>query len=111
MCFTTLAMAEDKKMANAWNKISQSYQKRYKIGTYNVHWGPLCPSEDKLHLLGDVNEKRVIEIGAGAGQNSIVLAKQRAITTAYDISKEQLEHGKKLSKEEKVKVSFIRGDF
>ena len=104
-------MVEDKEMANAWDKISRSYQRRYQIGTSKVQWGPLCPSEDELRLLGEVNEKRVIEIGAGAGQNSIVLAKQGAITTAYDISKEQLEYGKKLARRENIKVNFVWGDF
>lgn len=104
-------MAEDKKMASAWDNISQSYQRRYQIGTSKLHWGPLCPSEEELRLLEDVRGKRVIEIGAGAGQNSIVLAKQGAIATAYDISKEQLKHGKRLAKEQMVKVNFVRGDF
>src|SRR3989344_6573483 len=104
-------MAEDKEMANAWDKISQSYQGRYQIGVSRVHWGPLCPSEEELRLLGDVKGKRVIEIGAGAGQNSIVLAKQGAVATAYDISKEQLKHCKGLAKEQGVKVEFVRGDF
>jgi 2-polyprenyl-3-methyl-5-hydroxy-6-metoxy-1,4-benzoquinol methylase len=75
-------MEEDRKMAKAWDKISPSYQNRYQIGTSRVHWGPLCPSEEELRLLGDFEGKRVIEIGSGAGQNSIVLAKQGAIATA-----------------------------
>ncbi|MBM3247037.1 class I SAM-dependent methyltransferase [Candidatus Pacearchaeota archaeon] len=104
-------MVEDRKMARAWDKISQSYQRRYQIGTSKLHWGPLCPSEEKLRLLGDVKGRRIIEIGAGAGQNSIVLAKQGAIATAYDISRKQLNHGQKLAKEQKVKVNFVRGDF
>ncbi len=104
-------MEEDKKMAEAWDKISQSYQRRYQIGTSKLHWGPLCPSEEELRLLGDVKGKRIIEIGAGAGQNSIVLSKQGAIATAYDISREQLNHGQKLAEEQKVKVNFVRGDF
>lgn len=111
MSFIILTMKEDKKMAKAWDKISPSYQRRYQIGTSQIHWGPLCPSEEELRLLGEVKGKRVIEIGAGAGQNSIVLAKQGAIVTAYDISKEQLRHGKTLAKEEDIQVDFIRGDF
>ena len=109
--FILLFMAEDKQMSKAWDKISHSYQRRYDIGTSRIHWGPLCPPEEDLRLLGDINGRRIIEVGAGAGQNSIVLAKQGAIATAFDISKEQLEHGKSLAKKQKVKVNFVRGDF
>lgn len=104
-------MGEDKNMANAWDKISPSYQRRYQIGTSKIHWGPLCPSENELKLLGEVNKKSVIEVGSGAGQNSIVLAKQGAITTAFDLSKEQLKQGKEIARRENVKVNFVRGDF
>ena len=104
-------MVEDKEMANAWYRISQSYQKRYQIGTSKLHWGPLCPPEEELKLLRDVSGKRIIEIGAGAGQNSIVLAKQGAIATAFDISKKQLKYGKELARRENVKVNFVLGDF
>lgn len=104
-------MKEDKDMARAWNTISSSYQQRYKIGTSKLHWGPLCPPESELNLLGDVYGKKVIEIGSGAGQNSIVLAKKKAIITAFDISKEQLKQGRKLARQEGVQINFVRGDF
>lgn len=98
-------------LGKAWDKISDSYQKRYKIGTSEVHWGPLCPLEKDLHLLGEVNKKKIIEIGSGAGQNSITLSKKGAITTALDISKEQLNYGRLISKEEGVNINFVNGDF
>ena len=104
-------MSHEIDMGNAWNKISKSYQKRYKIGTSDVHWGPLCPLEKDLCLLGEVNQKKIIEIGAGAGQNSIALSKKGAITTAFDISKKQLDYGKQISKKERVNVEFIEGNF
>ncbi|HTZ41841.1 MAG TPA: class I SAM-dependent methyltransferase [Candidatus Omnitrophota bacterium] len=104
-------MTEDRIMANGWDRISKSYQQRYQIGLLDVHWGPLCPTEKTLGLLGDVNGKRVIEVGSGAGQNSIVLSQHGSISTAFDISKEQLDYGKKLAEKVRVKVDFIRGDF
>ena len=104
-------MVEDKEMANAWDKISPSYQKRYDIKTNDIHWGPLCPSENKLKLLGEIKGKKIIEVGAGAGQNSIVLSNQGASVTAFDISKKQLDYGRKLAKKKNIKVNFVRGDF
>jgi len=49
---------------------------------------------------------QALEIGSGAGQNSIFLAKQGAECVAIDISKEQLAHGRKLAKAENVEVDF-----
>ena len=98
-------------MSSAWDKISQSYQERYKIGTLQMHWGPLCPTEEKLNLLGKVFGKKIIEIGAGAGQNSIVLARRGAIVTAFDISKNQIAYGQTLAKKEGIDIKFVKGDF
>jgi len=98
-------------MRSGWNEISDAYQDRYQIGTSQVHYGPLCPTEEQLHLLGDVSGKKVIELGAGAGQNSIYLAKNGAICTAIDISDRQLEHGRSIAALETVAVDFVRHSF
>jgi len=103
-------MAENN-MRSAWNEISKSYQERYKIGISKMHWGPLCPDEDSLQLLGDVSGKKIIEIGGGAGQNSMVLARKQAISTIFDISDKQLSHGVALANEEGLAVKFAQGDF
>lgn len=98
-------------MRDAWNQISQHYQTRYQIGTSKIHYGPLCPSEDELNLLGKVNGKRVLELGSGAAQNSIYLAKQGANATAIDISDAQLDHGRALAVENNVRVTFMQSAF
>jgi 2-polyprenyl-3-methyl-5-hydroxy-6-metoxy-1,4-benzoquinol methylase len=49
-----------------------------------------------------------LELGSGAGQNSIFLAKQGAQCIAIDVSEQQLEHGRKLAATEQVDVDFRR---
>lgn len=98
-------------MRSGWNEISDAYQDRYRIGTSQIHYGPLCPTEEQLCLLGDIAGKKVIELGSGAGQNSIYLAKKGAACTAVDISDRQLEHGRAMAEEEGVSVEFVRRDF
>lgn len=101
-----------KKINNAtgWNKISKSYQKRYSISTDKYYWGPLCSSEYDS-LLGNFKNKKILEVGSGAGQNSIFLAKKGARVTALDFSQEQIKHGKHLAEIEKIKIEYIQGDF
>ncbi len=97
--------------AEAWDKISDAYQSRYNISTDSYYYGPLCPNEEELQLLGNVTNKSIIEIGAGAGQNSIYLAKNGAKCTALDISEKQINYGKQLAEDNGVKVEYIVGDF
>lgn len=102
----------DAVMKEAWNTVARFYQDRYAIQTKRIHYGPLAPSEDILQLLGKIDDtKYIIELGSGAGQNAIVLAKQGAHTTAIDISGEQLAVGKRIAEEVGVEVAFVEGSF
>jgi len=100
-----------KEIKKWWNEVSQSYQKDAKIHTKSAHYGPYSPDEDKLKLLGNVKGKKILELGCGGGQCSIVFAKQGATCTGIDISTEQLKYAEKLSKKNKVKIKFIHGTF
>ena len=102
---------QNKDNQEAWNIISKSYQERYSIKTNKFYWGPLCDSEKIDKLLGEIESKNILELGSGAGQNSIYLAKKGAITTAFDISEQQLSYGKKIAEKESVDVRFVRGNY
>ncbi len=98
-------------MRQAWDAVANSYQDRYDLKTKRIHYGPLCPSEDKLQLLGDLKDKILLELGSGAGQNAIVVAKSGAKVTAIDISAEQIRYGRKLAKSSNVEVNYKVGSF
>lgn len=93
-----------------WNIDALAYQKRQKISTDHVDYGPNCPTEDDLNLLGDVQGKKIIELGCGGGQCSIALAKKGAICAGIDLSDEQIKYAKNLARENDVKVNFMQGD-
>ncbi|MBA7513722.1 2-methoxy-6-polyprenyl-1,4-benzoquinol methylase, mitochondrial [subsurface metagenome] len=99
-----------KNIREHWNIDALAYQKREKLSTEYVLYGPHCPTEDDLNLLGDVRGKEVIELGCGGAQHSIALAKKGANCTGIDLSEEQLKFAKKLIEENKVKVKLILGD-
>lgn len=97
----------DLSSARYWNDLADLYQKETRISTDDFHYGPLLPGDASLGLLPNLGKNfQCLEIGSGAGQNSIFLAKQGAQCIATDVSEAQLEHGRKLAKKEKVEVDF-----
>jgi len=56
------------------------------LGDRELVWGPEGLSESDARLLGDVAGRRVLEIGAGAGQGSRYLSAQGAQVVATDLS-------------------------
>jgi ubiquinone/menaquinone biosynthesis C-methylase UbiE len=103
-------MKEKADNRKSWSLISDSYQKRHKISTQYAHYGPNCPNENDLKLLGPVKGRRILEIGCGGGQNAIAFARQGAIATGVDRADKQIEFAKRLAEKEGVEVEFIRGD-
>lgn len=109
----------DQSSARYWDDLAELYQKETRISTDDFHYGPLLPGDAQLKLLParlrqgsgaarSSDSIRCLEIGCGAGQNSIFLAKQGAQCVAIDISEKQLEHGRKLAAAENVEVDFRR---
>jgi ubiquinone/menaquinone biosynthesis C-methylase UbiE len=94
----------------SWDRIAEHYNDRYAISCEVVHYGPLCPGEDGLRLMGDIRGKKVIDMGCGGGQNAVALAKMGARVTAVDLSSGQIKRAERLSLEEKVSIRFRRSD-
>jgi ubiquinone/menaquinone biosynthesis C-methylase UbiE len=91
---------------NKWNEISPYYQAEHDIPTGFVHYGPHCPNEDKLQLIGDVRGKRVLEVGCGGGQCSIAFAKRGAVVTGVDLSDAQIAYARESAQREGVQATF-----
>jgi ubiquinone/menaquinone biosynthesis C-methylase UbiE len=85
-----------------------------------VTYGPDVAREDTLKLLGNVDGKRVLDLGCGTGHNAIALAKQGAKVIAVDESSDQVADARAACEREGVKVelhhaplaelAFIRAD-
>lgn len=94
----------------AWNTISRAYQDRYQLPTDTLVYGPRCPGEDELQLLGDVDGRCAIVLGCGGGQDCIVLAKRGAQVVGIDLSDRQIEYGRRLAEREGVLVTLLQGN-
>jgi ubiquinone/menaquinone biosynthesis C-methylase UbiE len=94
----------------SWDKIASLYNRKYLIKTDTVHYGPLCPGEDKLHLLGRIAGLKAVDLGCGGGQNAIAMATMGALVTAVDFSVNQLAEAETLARREAVSIEFVNSD-
>src|SRR6476620_7189684 len=68
------------------------------LGDADFVWGPEGWRESELGLLGPLSGRRVLEIGAGAGQCSRWVAGQGASVVATDLSAGMLRKGLELNR-------------
>lgn len=85
-----------------------------------VSYGSDVPREDSLKLLGNVEGKRILDLGCGAGHNAIALARHGAKVIAVDESSDQVAEARAAAEEAGVRVelhhaplaelAFVRAD-
>jgi len=82
-----------------WDAQADEYQARHAAqleASGGTSWGVWQIPESHLHVLGEVRGRDVLELGCGAAQWSIALARQGANMTGLDVSEKQLEHAREL---------------
>jgi SAM-dependent methyltransferase len=75
-----------------------------------VSYGPDVADEATLRLLGHVQGKRVLELGCGAGQAAIALARQGAHVISVDPSQRRLDRVRAACDREEVRVELHQAD-
>lgn len=96
---------------NYWDQLADDYQEQTHISCEDVHFGPLLPGDRQLHLLPQPLDGRdCLELGCGAAQNSIALARQGAHCTAVDLSTKQLAHAQTLAQQHHVQLRLLQAD-
>ncbi len=94
-----------------WDNLAAQYQGETRISLQDFHFGPLLPGDRELGLLPKQLEGlRCLELGCGAGQNSIYLASQGAQCCAIDFSPKQLDFGRKLAEQEGLNIDWREAD-
>ena len=92
-----------------WDDRSDDYRERHRefIGRGEPRWGVWQIPEAELGVLGDVAGLDVLELGCGAAQWSILLAKRGARPVGLDNSERQLEHARRLMADAGVEFPLV----
>lgn len=94
-----------------WNRQADEYQAEHgeHIGRPEPRWGLWQIPESEFRILGDVAGKDVLELGCGAAQWSILLARQGARVVGLDNSERQLEHARTAMAEAGIEFPLVHG--
>jgi SAM-dependent methyltransferase len=96
----------------SWDAYSDEYQARHGAQlaeSGGLAWGTSQIPESDLRVLGAVEGKDILELGCGAAQWSIALARLGARPVGLDLSERQLEHARRLMAEAGVVFPLIHG--
>ena len=95
-----------------WDANSAAYQAEQGkfLSVDRPAWGVWQVPEDELQILGEVAGRDVLELGCGAAQWSIALARAGARVTGLDFSARQLEHARRLMAQNGVDFPLVEAD-
>lgn len=95
-----------------WDRISVDYQVEHtaQLDAAEPSWGAWSIPERELGALGEVRGLDTLEVGCGAAQWSVHLARAGARATGLDISPVQLGRGRELVARARVPVRLVEGD-
>lgn len=89
--------------ASSWDKIAKGTKGRTALPSY----GPLCPDENELKLLGEVRGKTIIELGCGDGKSLAYLHEQGAEELhGLDLSPAQIQNATDLALEREFSANL-----
>ena len=94
----------------AWNADADDYQAQHGqqlVGDGRA-WGTWGLLESELQVLGDVAGRDILELGCGAAQGSIDLARAGARPVGLDLSEGQLGHARRLLAQAGVKMPLVQ---
>jgi ubiquinone/menaquinone biosynthesis C-methylase UbiE len=94
-----------------WDKAAAAYQRKHgrRLADTAAAWGVWRVPEEQVRAIGDVSERHALELGCGAAQWSVALARLGARVTGIDISAKQLGLARRHVDEKGAGVSLVQG--
>jgi SAM-dependent methyltransferase len=106
--------AEENRRASRgwWDRDADNYQAEHGdfLGVVDFVWCPERLREQDAHLLGEVRDKRILELGCGAASAGRWLTAQGAQVIALDLSAGMLRHASEQNDLSGVRVKLVQAD-
>lgn len=108
-----MTTTENRRASRAWwDGDADTYQNEHGdfLGEVDFLWCPEGLREADAHLLGDVRDKRILEVGCGAAAAARWLTTQGADVVALDLSTGMLRHAADQNNHSGVPVKLVQAD-
>jgi SAM-dependent methyltransferase len=89
---------------------SATWPAQAKLSDEAIHYGPDLPTDDEFRLIGDVEGRRVLDLGCGVGHASVALARRGAKVIGVDPSAERLARAREAADAAEVKIELHQSD-
>jgi SAM-dependent methyltransferase len=95
-----------------WNSASDAYQTAHgaRLTKEALAWGVWRIPEAELAVLGQVEGRDVLELGCGAAQWALALARMGARAVGLDLSERQLAHARTRSRPVTAAIPLVQGN-
>lgn len=95
-----------------WNSTSDAYQAAHgaRLEQTALAWGVWRIPEAELGVLGRVEGRDVLELGCGAAQWTVALAREGARAVGFDLSDRQLLHARALARASSADIPLVQGN-
>jgi ubiquinone/menaquinone biosynthesis C-methylase UbiE len=95
-----------------WDEDADAYHGEHGdfLGDADFVWCPENLREEDVHLLGDVRDRDVLEVGCGAAMCSRWLAARGARAVAFDLSAGMLRHARAGATRTGIRVPLVQAD-
>ncbi|HEX9644416.1 MAG TPA: class I SAM-dependent methyltransferase [Acidimicrobiia bacterium] len=89
---------------------SATWPAQAKLSTDAIHYGPDLPTDDEFRLIGEVEGKRVLDLGCAVGHAAVALAERGAKVIGVDPSPERLARAREVADAHEVKIELHQSD-
>jgi len=96
-----------------WEATAPQYEATHRraiSGERAASWGMWRIPESKLHLLGNVRGRRILELGCGGGHWAVALTRQGATVTGLDFSLSRLTQARSTARGSGVSVALVEAN-
>jgi ubiquinone/menaquinone biosynthesis C-methylase UbiE len=97
-----------KKLSGEWNKASESWADFVRMG--KDYYRDEMNNPAAFRMIGNVRNKRVLDLSCGEGSNTRILAKKGATIVGVDLSKEMIQLARQNEKKERLGIRYYVSD-